>query len=168
MPSEFSDAALAEAESAIKSSQANTISAGEKRLNKLGAFLSCPQSLRMLIWSFICSVDDGILSIANSQLVSATKSDASTEAYSLLKDQVSTFVQTSKVAMKVLDEVAKAHPFIQSRSSHSISSEACVALICCSLCSQSRSRSSKPALRWNSPAARMTAKSLPSTSPCAI
>ena len=31
-----------------------------------------------------------------------------------MKDQVSNFVQHSKVLMNVLDEVGKAHPFIQS------------------------------------------------------
>ena len=47
-------------------------------------------------------------------MVTAAQSDTASQMYSVVKDQVSNFVQHSKVLMNVLDEVGKAHPFIQS------------------------------------------------------
>jgi len=37
-------------------------------------------------------------------------------AFSMVKDQVSSFVERSQTLMSVLDEVGKVHPFIQSMS----------------------------------------------------
>ena len=52
--------------------------------------------------------------VSGNSLVSVAQSDAATQALGFVKDQVSNFVQHSKVLMNVLDEVGKAHPFIQS------------------------------------------------------
>ncbi len=46
-------------------------------------------------------------------MVSIAQGDVAAQAFTFVKDQVSNFVQHSKVLMKVLDEVGKAHPFIQ-------------------------------------------------------
>jgi hypothetical protein len=56
------------------------------------------------------------LAISGSQAVSVAQNAMTSAAFSMIKDQVSSFVESSKVLMKVLDEVGKAHPFIQSMS----------------------------------------------------
>ncbi|KAI1783133.1 hypothetical protein LXA43DRAFT_1087143 [Ganoderma leucocontextum] len=89
--SEFSDAALQEAEAAIMASQAYQASKGEKVLNKIG------------------NVVIGV----NSKYESIASNEIATQALSVVKDHVSNFVQNSKILVGVLDEVAKAHPFIQ-------------------------------------------------------
>ncbi|KAI1787462.1 hypothetical protein LXA43DRAFT_1029206 [Ganoderma leucocontextum] len=89
--SEFSDAALQEAEAAIMASQAYQASKGEKVLNKIG----------------------NVVIGANSKYESIASNEIATQALSVVKDHVSNFVQNSKILVGVLDEVAKAHPFIQ-------------------------------------------------------
>ncbi|KAJ6588597.1 hypothetical protein B0H19DRAFT_924176, partial [Mycena capillaripes] len=49
----------------------------------------------------------------SSEVVSAAQSDTANVAYSIIKDQVSQFVENSKILVNVLDEVGKIHPFIQ-------------------------------------------------------
>ncbi|KAI0699900.1 hypothetical protein C8T65DRAFT_296564 [Cerioporus squamosus] len=92
MSSEFSDAALQEAHAAIKAGQSYQASKGEKRLNALG---------------------NAVSKASSSSLVSIAQGDTATQAFSFVKDQVSNFAQHSKVLMNVLDELGKAHPFIQ-------------------------------------------------------
>ncbi|RPD72434.1 hypothetical protein L226DRAFT_154051 [Lentinus tigrinus ALCF2SS1-7] len=92
MSTEFSDAALQEADAAIKATEAYEPSKGEKRLNAVG---------------------NAVSNASGNSLVSIAQSDAATQALSFVKDQVGNFVQHSKVLMNVLDELGKAHPFIQ-------------------------------------------------------
>ena len=53
---------------------------------------------------------------ANSIYESIASNETATQAFSLVKEQANNFAQRSKVLMDVLDEVAKAHPFIQGTS----------------------------------------------------
>ncbi|RPD68326.1 hypothetical protein L226DRAFT_527321 [Lentinus tigrinus ALCF2SS1-7] len=92
MVTEFSDGALQEADAAIKATRAYEPSKGEKRLNAIGNAAS---------------------KASGSSLVSIAQSDAATQALGFVKDQVSNFAQNSKVLMNALDELGKAHPFIQ-------------------------------------------------------
>ena len=110
MSTEFSEKALQEADAAIKATQAYQASTAEKRLNALGtnvfpSVLIEPHSSR--------NVGDAVSNVAHSRMVSIAQGDIAQEAFSFVKDQVSAFTQHSKVLMKVLDEVGKAHPFIQ-------------------------------------------------------
>ncbi|KAI0699891.1 hypothetical protein C8T65DRAFT_296383 [Cerioporus squamosus] len=92
MSTGYSEAALQEADAAIKASQSYQAPEGERRLNALGNVVS---------------------KVSNSSFVSAAQSDAASQVYTVVKDQVSNFAHHSKVLMDVLDKVAKAHPFIQ-------------------------------------------------------
>ena len=56
---------------------------------------------------------------ANTKYESIASNELATQAFSVVKDHVSNFVQNSKILMGALDEVAKAHPFVQgTRTSH--------------------------------------------------
>lgn len=59
---------------------------------------------------------DKALAVSGSQTVSLAKNTMATAAFSMVKDQVSSFAERSETLMKVLDEVGKVHPFIQSMS----------------------------------------------------
>ncbi|KAF9041886.1 hypothetical protein BDZ89DRAFT_1059909 [Hymenopellis radicata] len=85
------DVRLSEAESVLRASENNTPSKGERRLNKFGDVFG--------------NVTDTYSNVAQSDAASAT--------FSIVKDQISSFTDNSKILMSVLDEVAKAHPFIQ-------------------------------------------------------
>ncbi|RPD69596.1 hypothetical protein L226DRAFT_575426 [Lentinus tigrinus ALCF2SS1-7] len=92
MTAGFSDVELQEADAAITATRAYEPSKGEKRLNAIGNAVSIA---------------------SGSSLVSIAQSHAATQVLSIVKDQVSNFAQNSKVLMNVLDELGKAHPFIQ-------------------------------------------------------
>ncbi|RPD68335.1 hypothetical protein L226DRAFT_346944 [Lentinus tigrinus ALCF2SS1-7] len=92
MSTAFSNAALQEADAAIQAIQTHQPSKAEKRLNAIG---------------------NAVSRASGSSLVSIAQSDAATQVLSIVKDQVSNFAQNSKVLMNVLDELGKAHPFIQ-------------------------------------------------------
>lgn len=59
---------------------------------------------------------DRALAVSESQTVSVAQNAMATAAFSMVKDQVSSFVERSQALMSVLDEVGKLHPFIQSMS----------------------------------------------------
>ncbi|KAJ7291238.1 hypothetical protein C8J57DRAFT_1704891, partial [Mycena rebaudengoi] len=92
MSSSFTDAALGEADAAIKTAQSYRASKGEKTLNVIG---------------------DKALALSGSSMVVGAESDAAKAAYGMVKDQVSQFAENSKFLVSVLEEVAKVHPFIQ-------------------------------------------------------
>ncbi|KAF9041891.1 hypothetical protein BDZ89DRAFT_1034712 [Hymenopellis radicata] len=85
------DVMLSEAESVLRASENNKPSKGERRLNKLG----------------------DVFRDAADTYSNVAQSEAASAAFSIVKDQISSFVDNSKILMSVLDEVAKAHPFIQ-------------------------------------------------------
>ena len=62
------------------------------------------------------SIGDRALAVSESQTVSLAQNAMATAAFSMVKDQVSSFVERSQALMSVLDEVGKVHPFIQSMS----------------------------------------------------
>ena len=64
----------------------------------------------------LCDTEDGIMGTFNSQYAAAAESDVSAEVFSYVKNQVGNFAQHCNIAIKVLDELAKAHPFINSKS----------------------------------------------------
>ena len=66
--------------------------------------------------SDLITAGDRTLAVSDSQAVSAAKNVMATAAFSMVKDQVSSFAEKSQVVMKVLDEVGKFHPFIQGMS----------------------------------------------------
>ena len=59
---------------------------------------------------------DRALAVSESQTVSVAQNAMASAAFSMVKDQVSSFVERSQTLMAVLDEVGKLHPFIQSMS----------------------------------------------------
>lgn len=59
---------------------------------------------------------DRALAVSESQTVSVAQNAMATAAFSMVKDQVSSFVESSQALMNVLNEVGKVHPFIQSTS----------------------------------------------------
>jgi ABC-type uncharacterized transport system fused permease/ATPase subunit len=59
---------------------------------------------------------DRALAVSESQTVSVAQNAMATAAFSMVKDQVSSFVERSQTLMHLLDEVGKVHPFIQSTS----------------------------------------------------
>jgi len=66
--------------------------------------------------SYSDPIGDRALVVSDSQPMSATKNFMATTAFTMVKDQVSSFAEKSQTLMKVLDEVGKIHPFIQSMS----------------------------------------------------
>ena len=56
------------------------------------------------------------LAVSESQAVSTIRGVAASAAFDMVKDQVSHFAENSKILGKVLNEVSKVHPFIQSVS----------------------------------------------------
>ena len=60
------------------------------------------------------STGDRALAVSESQTVSLAQNAMATAAFSVVKDQVSSFVERSQALMSVLNEVGKVHPFIQS------------------------------------------------------
>ena len=56
---------------------------------------------------------DRTLAVSDSRAVSTAKNVMASAAFSMVKDQVSSFAEKSQAVMKVLDEVGKFHPFIQ-------------------------------------------------------
>ncbi|KAJ7499168.1 hypothetical protein FB451DRAFT_28305 [Mycena latifolia] len=87
MSSSFTEADLGEAAAAIKKSQSYQASKGEKNLDAIG---------------------DRVSAVSDSEVVAAAN-----VTYGIVKEQVSRFVENSKLLVNVLDEVAKVHPFIQ-------------------------------------------------------
>jgi hypothetical protein len=57
------------------------------------------------------------LAVSNSQQASMAKAVISSAEFHIVKDQVSNFVENSKMLVGVLDEIGKAHPFIQGQFS---------------------------------------------------
>lgn len=112
MSTGHSDAAFQEAEAVIQA-QSNQAAKGERRLNTFGepVLLYCTHFV-----SPRTSSGNVASRVSNSSLVSAAQSDAASQTFALVKDQVSNFAHHSKVLMDVLDEVAKAHPFIRRKS----------------------------------------------------
>ncbi|KAJ6562519.1 hypothetical protein B0H19DRAFT_99038 [Mycena capillaripes] len=90
--SSLTDETLDEAAAAIRTTQSYQVSKGEAALDTAG---------------------DKFLAVRSSEVVSAAQSDTANVAYSIIKDQVSQFVENSKILVNVLDEVGKIHPFIQ-------------------------------------------------------
>ena len=64
----------------------------------------------------VISTGDKALAVSESQTVSVAQNAMATAAFSVVKEQVSSFVERSQALMGVLDEVGKLHPFIQSMS----------------------------------------------------
>ncbi|KAI0646024.1 hypothetical protein C8Q79DRAFT_730049 [Trametes meyenii] len=83
---------LREADAAVQSTSNYKATAAERRLNTLG---------------------DRFSSLKDGSLVTLAQSDAAASTFSLIKEEVINFADTSKALMTVLDEVAKLHPFIQ-------------------------------------------------------
>jgi hypothetical protein len=63
------------------------------------------------------SLGDKALAFSGSQAASTLQSATTSVAFDMIKEQVNNFAQNSKILVGVLDEVGKAHPFIQSMSS---------------------------------------------------
>ena len=57
---------------------------------------------------------DTILATSESQVGSAMKGFVTSAAFDVVQSEVTHFVETSQILVRVLDEVGKAHPFIQS------------------------------------------------------
>ena len=112
MPTRFSKATRAEAEAAIEKSEAYQARKGEKFLNTLSMYLDISSTVN--IHSFYLGDKAG--DVSENQAVSTLRSVAASGAYDAIKTQVSHFVENSKALVKVLDEVGKVHPFIQSVS----------------------------------------------------
>jgi hypothetical protein len=109
----YSDAALAEAAAAIQKSQAYRAGKGEQFLNTLGK--ACVYSLQYrLLDTHRSSLGDKALAVSGSQVASTVQNAAASAAFDMVKEQVSHFVENSKILVSVLDEVGKAHPFVQS------------------------------------------------------
>jgi LPS O-antigen subunit length determinant protein (WzzB/FepE family) len=116
MAATFTDAAMQDAAAALQTSQAYRAGRGEQLLNKIGV---APRPPIRRNPEFI-PTGDRTLAVSGSQAVSAAKGVMATAAFSVVKDQITSFAENSKTLMKVLDEVGKVHPFIQSMS-HPIS-----------------------------------------------
>ena len=112
MTTQFSKAARAEAEAAIQKSEAHQARKGEKFLNTLSMCLDISSTVN--INSFYRGDKAG--DVSGNQVVSTLRSVATSGAYETIKTQLSHFVENSKALVKVLDEVGKVHPFIQSMS----------------------------------------------------
>jgi hypothetical protein len=63
------------------------------------------------------SLGDRALAFSGGQAVSTIQSANASVAFDMIKEQVNHFAQNSKILVGVLDEVGKAHPFVQSVSS---------------------------------------------------
>lgn len=106
-----------EAEAAIKSEQSHRqVSKGERPLDVIGAFRH-PSTKCSDYSIFMCIelAENKVSAVSSSDPVSIAQSAvpmASAE-FSIVKDRVNSFVENSKILMSVLDEVGKAHPFIQ-------------------------------------------------------
>jgi hypothetical protein len=75
--------------------------------------------------------------VAQSDVAKIIMSDTASEAFALVKDQISDFVEHANFILKVLDEVAGVHvfvkgAFINGMSFHLVKSDAKQALLPCS------------------------------------
>ncbi|KAI0665852.1 hypothetical protein C8Q78DRAFT_1083428 [Trametes maxima] len=86
------EASIQEADAAVQSSSIYKPTSAEGRLNTLG---------------------DRISGLKDSSWAALAQSDGAQASFSLIKDEVINFADTSRALMTVLDEVAKLHPFIQ-------------------------------------------------------
>lgn len=129
MSSEFSDASMDEAEAAIKSEQSHyQVSKGQRTLDLIGAFH--PPSKKCRDYSiFMCIAENKVSAASSSDpvLIAQSAMPLASAEFSIVKDRVNNFVENSKILMSVLDEVGKAHPFIQGQfrvlhSAHEVAS----------------------------------------------
>ena len=109
---------LADARRAIEKSQPNQAGKGEQFLNKTGR-LTWPYflwpSLPFARYSSLV-LGDRAQAVSGSGAALATKDVAASAAFNVVKEQVSHFVENSKVLVDLLDEVGKVHPIIQGMS----------------------------------------------------
>ena len=106
--------ALGQAASAIAANERYHKTKAEQRLNHLGTLRSW--ALRFPAKLFI--LGDDVQKIVQIATVDGALTDSNTsDAFSVIKQKIDTFVEDSKVVMSILDEIGKIHPFIQSRSS---------------------------------------------------
>ena len=94
---------------AVQASQAYQPGKVERTLNTIGMY---PEILSTDVDFFL---GEKVATVSKNQAVS-TMQDVASQAFDTLKGQVSHFVETSKILVQVLDEVAKVHPFIQGTS----------------------------------------------------
>ncbi|KAL0577140.1 hypothetical protein V5O48_004854 [Marasmius crinis-equi] len=92
MPPGPSNESIEEAQKALDSIRSYNVSEGEKVLNATG---------------------DKVLAVSNSKHVALAKDVASNVDFSVVKEQVSNFVENCKILMNVLDDIGKVHPFVQ-------------------------------------------------------
>ena len=95
-------------------SQPRQAGKGEQFLNKLGR-LACPYFLWPSLPSARYSslvLGDRALAVSGSGAALAAQDVAASAAFNVVKEQVSHFVENSKVLIGLLDEVGKAHPII--------------------------------------------------------
>ena len=114
----FSDAALADASRVIQSSKAYQAGKAELFLNTLGR-----HAYHYSLWSSVPSarysplvLGDRALAASGGEAALTIQDLAGSAAFSIVKEQVSHFVENSKVLVGLLDEVGKAHPFVLSIS----------------------------------------------------
>jgi hypothetical protein len=111
MSAKYSAATMAEAASAIQLSQAYQAGKGEMLLNTLGMYLDIVSPV---------SVDscpgDKFAALSDGQAVSSIQNFTTSAAFTVVKSQVTEFAENSQLLLKVLGEVGKIHPFIQSVS----------------------------------------------------
>ena len=114
----FSDAALADATRVIQSSKAYQAGKAELLLDTLGR-----HAYHYPLWPSVPSarysplvLGDRALAVSGSEAVSTIQDIAGSATFDVVKEQVSHFVENSKILVGLLDEVGKAHPFVQSVS----------------------------------------------------
>ncbi len=114
----FSDAALADASRVIQTSKAYQAGKAELFLNTLGR-----HAFHYSLWPSVPSARYSSLVLGDHALAAsgagaglAIQDLAGSAAFNIVKEQVSHFVENSKVLVGLLDEVGKAHPFVLSIS----------------------------------------------------
>ena len=108
-------AALIQASAAIASSNQYEKSKTEERLGRIGAFVLECATMSYLERSV---AGDGVQQGVQIATVGGALSvDNTQEALNFVKSKIDSFMEDSKYAIKVLDEIGKIHPFIQGKLS---------------------------------------------------
>ena len=115
----FSSRSLAEAVRAVQRTQAYKAGRTEQFLNMMGKHaFHCVLCLMPSARHSPSVLGDRALALSGGDAVLAIQNVAASAAFNSVKEQVNHFAEHSKMLVRALDEVSKAHPFILSTHSH--------------------------------------------------
>ena len=112
MSTGYSKETMAEADAALQKSRAYQARKGEKSLKTVGMYLDILSTANSN--ASYPYLGDKIAAVSNSQTVTTIQRIAASDAFDTIKSQINHFFENTDILVKVLDEVGKVHPFIQS------------------------------------------------------